>query len=382
MESPNSRCALFALLGMCVALGWQYTTVTANYGGNWTALFETGALARVPDSLAGEHIFRFGGSSGYDGQAYHLIAHDPLLRNANIRAAVDDPGLRYRRILVPGLAWLFAIGQAGGIDAAYIAVCLLFIGLGVYCSAQLCARHEFPPAYGLAFLLAPAVLVTIDRMVVDAALAALTVAFLLLLDRPGRRLWLVLAAAALTRETGVLLVIACCGSLALRRKWRTLPRYASAVIPAAAWYVYVASRARAEPYPERFTPLTSIVAGMLHPQAYPPGTPLAAWVQAGDVLALAGALAAFSLAFYLFAGPRRFEPDALAALGFALLGVFSQRPDQWWQVFDFGRVYTPLLLLLAAQALRTRQVYWVAPWLMMLPRVAMQFAPQALGIVR
>jgi hypothetical protein len=382
MPSPSSRPALFALCGMALALLWQWATVTVNYGGNWSALFETGALADVPASLENERLYRFQASRGYDGQAYHYIAHDPFLRRADLRAAVDEPRLRYRRILVPGLAWLLAFGQSGAVDLAYFAVCLLFSGLGVWWSSRLCLRLGFPAAFGLAFLLAPAVLVALDRMVVDVALAALTVAFVLYLERPGARLWLVLAAAALSRETGWFLVLAYCAHLAVERRWTAALRYASACAPAAAWYLYVALHTAGFDYGEQFIPLASTLGAIFHPQAYPAGTPLPGIVQAADILALAGALAAFVLAVYLIAGLRRIGPESFAALCFTLTGIFSQRPDQWQQVFDFGRVYTPLLLLLAVQAMRRRQMYWLAPWLMMTPRVAMQFAPQVAAVAR
>jgi hypothetical protein len=367
---------------MALALLWQWTTVRVNYAGHWSALFETGARARVPASLDGEAIYRFAGSAGYDGQAYHYIAHDPWLRREDLRNAVDEPRLRYRRILVPGMAWALALGQSGAVDAAYFAVCLLWIGLGVWWSARVCQKFNAPAAWGFAFLLAPAVLVSLDRMVVDAALAALTVAFVLYLDRAGWRLWAVLAAAALSRETGCVLALAYCGHLALGRRWNATLRYASAVTPAAAWYLYVVLHTSGYDYHESFVPLASLVGSMLHPPSYPPGTPLAGLVQAADVLALAGALLAFALTVYLLLGLRRRDAVALAALCFTLTGIFSQRPDQWQQVFDFGRVYTPLLLLLAVQSLHRRRAYWLAPWVLMLPRVGMQFAPQVAAIAR
>jgi hypothetical protein len=268
------------------------------------------------------------------------------------------------------------------VDLAYFAVCLLFIGLGVWWSCRLCLRLGFPAVFGMAFLLAPAVLVTIDRMVVDAALAALTVAFVLYLERPDARLWLVLAAAALSRETGLFLALAYCAHLAVERRWSSALRYATAVMPAAARYLYVALHTSDFNYGERFLPLASTLGAIFHPHAYPAGTPLPAIVQAADILALAGALAAFAWTAYLIAALRRIDPESLAALFFALTGIFSQRPDQWQQVFDFGRVYTPLLLLLAVQAMRRRQVRWLAPWLMMTPRMAMQFAPQLAAVAR
>jgi hypothetical protein len=174
----------------------------------------------------------------------------------------------------------------------------------------------------------------------------------------------------------VLLTAAYCGWLMLGKRWSAALLYATACLPAALWYLYVAAHTPGIGYPERFIPLASIVGSLAHPQPYPAGTPLVEVIQAADLLALAGALAAFGMAALLAVRQRPLSSHALAAACFALLGIFSQRPDQWRQVFDFGRVYTPLLLLLAAQALRRRRYYWLVPWALMMPRVAIQFAPQ------
>src|SRR5579863_5194379 len=65
---------------VCAALVfcWQWLTVHSNYQGSWTALFCTGAELHQPPELAGEHIYLFADSQGYDGQMYHFVAHDPF----------------------------------------------------------------------------------------------------------------------------------------------------------------------------------------------------------------------------------------------------------------------------------------------------------------
>ncbi len=123
---------------MSVLLLWQWTTVKVNYGGNWMALFCTGSLPGVPGSLAAEHIYQFPGSTGYDGQMYHYIAHDRLMRDEALKSFVDAPRLRYRRILVPGLAWIVALGRTEWVDRGYFAVCLLWAGAGVFWACMLC----------------------------------------------------------------------------------------------------------------------------------------------------------------------------------------------------------------------------------------------------
>src|ERR1700722_4966098 len=107
----NGRPIWLALLAVAAVFARQCATVHANYGGNWTALYCTGARLGVPAPLASEHVWQFPGSNGFDGQMYHYIAHDPLIRDAALAGHVDDPRLRYRRILVPGLAYLLAGGH-------------------------------------------------------------------------------------------------------------------------------------------------------------------------------------------------------------------------------------------------------------------------------
>jgi hypothetical protein len=58
-----------ALIGTLLGLSWQLLTVHYNYGGNLTALFCTGSRFPTPPSLAGEHIYVFPASGGYDGQS-------------------------------------------------------------------------------------------------------------------------------------------------------------------------------------------------------------------------------------------------------------------------------------------------------------------------
>src|SRR5437016_3992862 len=120
MANVRTRCLLFALLCTACLAAWQALTVHYSYGGNWTALFCTGSGLPTPPALNSEHIYLFPGP-GYDGQFFHYMAHDPLLRR-HISASIDNPKLRCRRLLVPGLAYLLALGQDRYIDAAYIGV--------------------------------------------------------------------------------------------------------------------------------------------------------------------------------------------------------------------------------------------------------------------
>src|SRR5580658_7483876 len=141
-----------ALLCVILGLGWQLLTVHFNYGGNFTALFCTGAGLPIPPQLASEHIYVFPRSGGYDGQYYHYVAHDPLYRT-EIGRALPGPVIRYPRILLPGLAYLLALGQQHWIDASYIACNLTFLFLGAWWLAQLLMRMGLNPWFAVLYLL-------------------------------------------------------------------------------------------------------------------------------------------------------------------------------------------------------------------------------------
>jgi hypothetical protein len=301
--------------------------------------------------------------------------------NSGLSRFIEDPALRYRRILVPALAYMLALGRQQWIDAAYEAVLLVWIALGVWWCARIAAQSGLAAAWGLLFLATPAVLVTIDRRVVDAALAALTAAFLYYSRTPSWKLFLALSLAVLTRETGFFLILGYCGYRPLQREWRPAALSLVCAAPAIAWYGYVHGRAVSHPYEGSFIPLSAILRAFANPAKYPAGTPLVAGVVAADYLALIGVMLAFAFALYLcLRGP--LDPARTTALLFTLAGTIFQRTDHWQNVYDYGRVYTPLLLCLIVIAARERRLWLLAPLALMLPRIAIQLTPQVIGVVR
>ena len=117
-ESPYRQALLTACIVTLAAVAGLWTSVQATYGGDWTGLFCIGSHYGVK-MHALPKAYNFPGSSGYDGQFYRVVAHDPFL-HTEIWRATDRAELRYRRILVPIAAWLLAGGQPALIDAAYI----------------------------------------------------------------------------------------------------------------------------------------------------------------------------------------------------------------------------------------------------------------------
>lgn len=368
------------MLAVLLALAWQSFVVRYHYGGNWTAWFCTGGNLVQPPALAAEHIYRFAGTNGYDSQFYHYVAHDPLFRRGLARY-IDPPRLRYRRILAPALAYLVAGGQTGAIDAALIAVNLMFLFAGVAWSCRYAIESRQHPAWGLLFLLAPAALISLDRLTVDLALTALSVAFALYVKQErSRAIYVVLALAALTRETGLLLTAAYCASLLLERRVSRALLFASSAAPALVWYAFVYSHTTAYRAEGWFTPvpLGAILDRMIHPVPYP-FIPAVAWAaRVFDECALAGMILAFVLAFWRpwkpSPGPAP-VPVALAAILITLSGL-NLGPLFWEDIFSFGRVFSPLLVLVALQTFSTRSWVPVLPAALIVPRICLPLAYQ------
>src|ERR1044071_2273539 len=104
---------LVAVLCALAVFGWQALVVHYVYAGERTSLYCTGQRFAQPP--LGERIWTFPNSYGYDGQWYHYIAHDPWFERG-FAGFLDAPRIRYRRILLPGLANLLAGGRDRYID--------------------------------------------------------------------------------------------------------------------------------------------------------------------------------------------------------------------------------------------------------------------------
>jgi hypothetical protein len=361
----------------------QFLTVRFNYGGNWTGLFCISPLMPVPEFLQSEHLYFFPDSRGYDGQIFHLIAHDPWMTRGS-RGAIAAPAFRYQRIFVPALAWMLALGRDEYIHEAYFAVILASAFAGVFWLARLAQLRGLHPAWGLAFLAVPATITSLDRMTADITLAALIVVFALYveLESPWRVI-LILACAALTRETAALIVVGYCLFLLTRHQFARSIAAACALLPAAAWFLYVTHGAANSPAIRYlyWIPLYGFVERILHPQAYS----LAVWKNDAallfDFIALAGVALAF-IAIARMAIQRRWNAEAAAVYVLAFAVIFLRRRDVWEDAYSFGRVLSPLLLLIFLQRFRTRALLALAPMALIDLRISLNFAGELEGIVR
>jgi len=383
--------ATWAVVALALSLLWQFLTVHYNRAGNWNALFLTGQLLAVPPDLArGTYLFP---GTGFDGQMYRYVAHDPFLQRGYARY-LDNPGERYRRILVPALAYFLAAGHQPLIDASYIAIVGLFVLLGAYWLSRWAVLVGAHPSWALAFLLIPATLISMDRMTVDVALAALTVAFAVYWKTGSWwKLFVVLLLACLVRETGLLLVAGVCLFDWINRRFARGALWASASLPMFAWYWFVSGKFHEKTrYGAPTWFLKKLAPGLFHSVLQPPRYPLPATLEAiarvADVLALAAILFASILAIALFLRVRPRGPLAIAALLFAAL-VFALTSNQYWtDPYGYPRVFSPLLILIALPSI-TREAGTLSPWwLTLVPalvidlRVGMQFVWAISGAVR
>ena len=226
---------------LCVALeaAVMWFGVTAHHDGDWTALFCTGALRPQPPAFSAEHIYLFPNATGYDGQFYHYLAHDPLPQG-DIPRFMDNARLRYRRILAPLAAHLLALGQTQWVHTAFFAMLLAAAGAGGYWLAQWFILQGQSAWFGLSFAALPPILIAANRATIDAWLAAFCVAYLIYASKSAWRCYLVLLCAALIRETGVLLTAGHVLYCLTTRQWRSAVVYGSAVLPALFWWQYVA----------------------------------------------------------------------------------------------------------------------------------------------
>jgi hypothetical protein len=365
----RGACAAVATLAVLLVLAWSATRIHFLNGGNWTALFCTGVDVPLPPELdAG--TYRVTGNA-YDGQLYRLLAHDPFLTR-NYARYVDAPQFRFRRCLVPVAAWLLALGQERWIDSAYIAVEMIFIGLGAYWCARLLVRRGRSPLWGLLFLAVPATMASFDRMLLDGPLTALFAGFLLYYEEERwTRVWIIAMLAALTRESGLFIPAALVADRVLRRDWRGVVRYGACVVPALAWYALLLTKLPpARPVHELGFPLWAILRRLLIFRPYP--DPVGQLVlRVTDFLAVIGLIASLILAAW-WLRKLRWGPVEICVGLYGCFALVLGTPVMA-DPFAFGRVISPLLFWILIEAIARKDWSALAPPLLISLNVGMVF---------
>jgi hypothetical protein len=376
----RGACFLSALICLCIGFAWQALTVHYNRDGNWTALFLTGSRFPVPPALATENLYVFPDSAGYDGQMYHYVAHDPLLRHG-LQTFVDSARLRYRRILLPASAFLMAGGRQTAIDGCFIASNLLFLFFGAWWVARYFELSGLSPMWAILFALTPSAVTSLDRLTVDLSLTALAMGFAYYAKIESRRgLYTVLVLAGLSRETGLILIAAYCLSRFAQRRFLQAFLFATAGLPTVLWYAYVNSRTEGILGSWFVWPLSGIMTWALHPFHYQYSLAVNTLILTLEYLSMAGVVMACVLAvLLLFRNP--FGPLEIAAALFTGLAVCFN--ESFYQdALGGGRVLSPLLIFLVLCNATSLSIVWCLPLLMVAMRSWLQLLSPFLGIVK
>ena len=360
---------------MCVllAFSWQALKVRSEFGGNWTGLFDTGKAFPPPPELARENILVVSETTGYDGQFYHYVAHDPFLRRGLTRY-VDNPRLRYSRILVPMMAYLLSAGHQDWVDRSFRLVILLFVGLGAWWMTRFALKHRWRKDSALLFVLFPAAILSVETLTVDVALMALCVGFLLFQDEqePAWKLAAILVLAPLVRETGAILTAAATLSALRTRRWRRALLFAGTIAPWLAWISFLYLHTDSHPYAISPIPFSETWLALLHVRSAVQG-PIGSLLTALDRLAILGSALAIVLGLFQI---RRPDAVALACAGFGVLGLLLQRGDVWLNYHAHTRVLSPLYLWLAMESTPLPPLLARLPLILVTPRYLLQVLPQ------
>ena len=184
-------------------------------------------------------------SHGYDGQFYAKIALDPTLQTEDYGTAIDGPGYRGRRILLPAMAWLMGFGNPTLVLQIYALLNVAFWLALAWLLLRFIPKDESPRVrfmrwFGVMFSLG--VLDSVGLALTDLPMLFLVLAALLLF-RNGQHFGggIGLALAILTRETAALAAIAQPGLYPPeRRAWiRASLIGGLACLPLAAWILYL-----------------------------------------------------------------------------------------------------------------------------------------------
>jgi hypothetical protein len=202
---------------------------------------------------------------GHDGQQFYVIARHPFDPQA-VGDAVEPVAYRYRRILFPLIGTIFAPDGGRPLIAVFLIQSLVGVALGAWALSRLPRAPSWLP---VTIALTPGVVAAVGRSLSDALAAGLgLVAVTLATERRWTTMILVLVAAALTRET--LLLVAAGLVFTPGMPWRI--RIATLAIPGlafATWSTWVSWAAGSPPTKGGFEQFALPMVGWMSPHVGP-----------------------------------------------------------------------------------------------------------------
>jgi len=347
--------------------GPAYASTIASGGDAPASVFYT---SYEPDDGAGMPVVRLSAAAG-----------EAVLE----AAGVGGSALSAQPRTLPGTSVSLTFGgQDRLVDTTFFGVIWLSVFLGAYWVSRSAGHLGWHPAWGLCFLLVPATLISIDRMTVDLTLTALTAGFAYYArEGPSWRLGTVLACAALTRETGVLLLAGYGLYLLSRRLWARAILFAAAGAPLLVWLGFLEKAMRGVHPDTGFPYRTGAPFGICLFMSPPyPGPEILAWIlRALDYLVMTGVLlAAFLAVRHVLKRPR--TPEGFVAWMFVLMLVPIVTVFNLYDPYTYPRLISPLLVLVALQELPARAWLGLLPLAFLSARAAVQLGTQVVGIWR
>ena len=161
------------------------------------------ARDKLGDDVVVPHVI------GHDGKSFWVLARDPLLTEGKALAhLLDRPTFRAQRIAYPLLASPWYLGGETMLLWGLIASNLIAVAVGTWTSIYLVRDLGAPARASLAFILSPAVVVSVLFDLSDALLlTALLSTLLFWLRREGRKACAAATVAVLAKEVAILLLI-------------------------------------------------------------------------------------------------------------------------------------------------------------------------------
>lgn len=174
-----------------------------------------------------------GGQPGYDGQFAYQIARDPT----NGWTKIDVPAYRYQRVVYPLAARLLAWGNVDLVPWMLIALNVIALAAGTWCTEEILAHYGVSRWYALAYGLNAGTLMGVRLDLTEPLAYGLAQAgVLLLLMNRSTTAAIALALAALTKEMTLMFAAGAVLTYAAQRDWRNAFKTIAIVgVPFAIW---------------------------------------------------------------------------------------------------------------------------------------------------